>query len=185
MSTILNNLLVIAALFLSPVVWPKTGLSISWQTSGSAALMQQPSSQYYHYCYGGEFELRSNDASHAVKLSYLQRPEFSYGGFSDQEQAFALLYGGSLSSKSFLFKHAAAYLGVSQISGSITEESSATTRTYSSNGLMYAFEWGKLKDRFTASVFHSSHVGFGSGYQSEAFVAWPYIFYGAKIGWAI
>jgi len=185
MRSILRNLVFAFGCIAIIALRTQDGFAIAWQTSASGAVMQQPSSQYYHYCYGGEFQIRSNDSARGLKISFLQRPEFNYGGFTDQESAIAVMYGGTLSSKSFLFNNAAAFVGASQIDGFIRENATNTTRKFSSSGLIYAFEWGKLRDRFTAALFHSSHIGFGSDYQSEAFVAWPYIFYGAKVGWAL
>jgi hypothetical protein len=62
-------------------------------------LMQQPSSQYYHYVYGGQFDIARNDDVAYMRLQYLQRPAFKNAGFVDQDLSSALFFGKSVLKK--------------------------------------------------------------------------------------
>jgi len=161
-------------------------LAISYSVGPAAGLMQQPTSQYYHYVYGSYAEVSTDDRKVYLKALYLERPRFNASGFSDQEFVGFGFIGTQLTSakKPYAIN---ALVGGGKISGYIRQnnsdgEQSYSSRSYALNGAALGVEASMTFSKFHASLFHQTFIGLSSQEDYDADVVWPFNFFVAKIG---
>lgn len=161
----------------------------SYSVLSSAGLMQQPTSHYYHFVYGGSGQAEFFEQKFLVRGSYLQRPKFEEAGFVDQDSG-AFAFVGSQIAGNKIFG-VTALIGGGRINGYIraTDEyyssEDAPERSYSISGLSTALEasarWGSLH----VAVNHQTFVGYVDREQLNAYVGWPYNFFLVNVGFTL
>jgi hypothetical protein len=150
-----------------------SSLAATLRPSVLVGLMAPPSSQYYHYVYGGQVDLARRFDTSLVRVQYLQRPAFTETGYTDQDfSALAMLGTSVLGKKEF---GVTALFGGGYVWGYIkASENPDDKNSYKLPGLAVALEarWSpKLIDvRFAHQVL----VAHESKDQLKAYVAWPF-----------
>lgn len=142
-----------------------------------AGLMQQPSSQYYHYVYGGQLDLaRAEDASF-IRGQYLERPVFRHGGFQDQDFSAAVLFGARvLKHKNF---GVSAVLGGGYAWGYLKEDEQENPRrqTYRLPGVATGVEGRWSNSWIDIRLSHQLMICQNDNEQLQAHVAWPFTWF--------
>jgi hypothetical protein len=137
-------------------------------------LMQQPSSQYYHYVYGGQLDLaRQNDVA-ILRLQYIERPAFRNAGYVDQDFSGAVLFGKSVLTTGNIGVNA--LVGGGYTWGYIKDDSDVAPRreAYRLPGITTSLEakWGTSSIDFRLA--QQMMICQNSKTQAEAYVAWPF-----------
>jgi hypothetical protein len=161
------------------------GQAIAWKISSNSAVMQQPTSHYYHYCYGLDIDVSSADQRIGWRIQYIERPEFSSGGFKDKEYLSSSLLMSKLTKRKNHGLHAG--FGIAQLNGYIKSENGdingVSERTVTMNGPSASIEYAGQYAGLSGAIFHQTFIGYVSQKQIETRVAWPYNFFGIKIGY--
>ncbi|MEI6398827.1 MAG: hypothetical protein WCO71_08665 [Pseudomonadota bacterium] len=140
-------------------------------------LMQQPSSQYYHYVYGGQLDLaRKNDVA-MLRLQYLERPAFRNAGYVDQDFSAAAMFGKSVLRIGNIGVNA--LVGGGYAWGYIKDDADVAPRreAYRLPGIATSLEakWGTNNIDFRLA--HQMMICQSSKVQAEAYVAWPFTWF--------
>ena len=155
----------------------------------TAGVLQQPTSHYYHACYGFGIEAANDKKSLITRLHYMERPEFSTQiasedgqpvRYVDKESGGFLTLGTRLSrtQKHGLF----AYFGLGQMTGYI-RSSDGIKRGFSLPGPTASIEYQKQFGNMFVTIGHQTFAGYVDRTQLYAFVAWPYNIFNLNIGY--
>jgi hypothetical protein len=146
-------------------------------TLGSAGgLMQQPSSEYYHFVQGAFVQLITSQSNHGVRLSYWERPVFRSNSFQDQEF-------GAVAVAQFAVRRGKNWrgnlgIGAGRVQGYISALDERGVRTTSSrfhiDGLASELSLQWKLGRLHFGIDHGMMIGLGPKIETEAYVAWPY-----------
>ena len=152
---------------------PEARAASAWPTL-LPGLMQQPSSQYYHYVYGGQLDFaRKNDVA-MLRLQYLERPAFRNAGYIDQDFSAAAMFGKSVLNVGNIGINA--LVGWGYTWGYIKDDTDVAPRRegYRLTGVATSLEakWGTTNIDFRLA--HQMMVCQNSKTQAEAYVAWPF-----------
>lgn len=155
----------------------------------SAGVLQQPTSHYYHACYGVSIEAANNRQSFVLRINYLERPEFATEVTSESEDKIRYTdkeYGGFLTLGTKLTKQPKhglfAYFGGGRMAGQI-RASDRQERSFSLPGLTAAIEYQRQFGNVILAAGHQTFAGYVDQAQLYAFVAWPYNIFNASIGY--
>lgn len=139
-----------------------------------AGLMQQPSSQYYHYVYGGQLDLARKEDAAFMRAQYLERPAFRRAGFVDQDFSAALLFGARV----FKYKDLGinAVIGGGYAWGYLKEDAVdvPARESYRLPGIATGIEgrwtgkWIDIRAAYQHMICQNDRD------QLEAYVAWPF-----------
>jgi len=147
-------------------------------------LMQQPTSNYYHACYGAHLDL-GNQKTFVMRTIYVERPEFDALGYRDKEFAYFLMAGRDVTKSK---GHGlTAFAGIGQLEGYITanaETGSIETRRYEVPGPTFAAEYYLKVGPLNLSAGHQTLIGYHNSRQLSARVAWPYNFFTTTVGYS-
>jgi hypothetical protein len=141
--------------------------------SALVGFMAPPSSQYYHYVYGGQVDLARNMDSSLMRIQYLQRPAFSKSGYTDQDfSALAMIGTSVLGKKEF---GVTALAGGGYVWGYIKASNNPDDKnSYKLPGLAVALE-ARWSPKFIDVRFaHQVLIAHESQDQLKAYVAWPF-----------
>lgn len=161
----------------------------SLAVSTSAGVMQQPTSHYYHACYGMNLDAATDKQNFLARISYVERPEFVTSvatdtnqktRFADKEFAGFVLIGSKLTKTRSHGLYA--LFGAGQMRGYITS-STNLDRKFSLPGVTAMAEYQVQKKQLVFAAGHQTFVGYVDKTQLNALVAWPYNFFQASIGY--
>ena len=158
--------------------------AMSVDVATNACVMQQPTSHYYHLCYGAEVGVASKSERIGMKLAYAERPEFNSGGFADKESLTSLRLTTKLTKAKDHGLHAG--FGVGQLYGYIKsseEFDGVSMRDYFMLGPIATIAYNIYLGNFYVRAHHETFVGYVNEQQVRTYVAWPYNFYGIKTGY--
>lgn len=155
----------------------------------TAGVMQQPTSHYYHACYGTSIDASTEKQGFVARVSYIERPEFSTTvtsetsektQFHDKEYAIFGLFG----TKATKTRSHGLYVffGGGRVNGYINS-SSGLDRKFSLPGASAVAEYQLHKNNFILAAGHQTFAGYVDDVQLKALVAWPYNFFHASIGY--
>lgn len=159
---------------------PFQAQAISVRPIAATGVMQQPTSQYYHWIYGGILDVGPTDDL-SVRASYFERPAFRSAGYVDQEFLSFLQAGGSISRRSVFDIYG--YVGAGRVWGYIKEDlpkenaDTAKRETFSMPALALSMEAGISVGLLDLRLGHSMAVCLGANDQIKTKVAWPYSTY--------
>lgn len=159
------------------------GQAITVNFGALAATITQPSSQYFHYAYGGYIAIASDKDTVVARISYLERPVFSSAGFSDQDSYGQLAFGGQVGQWGSLRVNS--LVGLGQVYGYLISSQDDESRSYSLRGLSLLAEAGWSFEQMSIYFGHDLFVGRGSAEHTEAFVFWPYTVFYFRLGMRI
>ena len=160
--------------------------AIAIKGSTSVGLMQQPTSHYYLFSYGGQADVSTDGDGFIARIQYVERPEFRTTGFRDKDYGTFGLVGtklGKISTHGFY-----AFFGVGQMAGYTKAVADApgiiqdATRNYSLNGPTASLEYLARLGPVDFSVGHQTFIGFVDKGEMQAYVAWPYNFFSTSVG---
>jgi hypothetical protein len=161
-----------------------------WVAGPHAGLMQQPTSQYYHFVYGGYVGVQTEAQRIGLRYQYFERPRFSAAGFEEQEFGHFVFIGGKITDpKKPYGLHA--YLGGGKVSGYIKKEEQTNPdihypkRRYAINGATLAIDAAIRVSKFEFAIGHQHFTGISSREEFDSHVGWPFNFYSVKIGLAL
>jgi hypothetical protein len=164
--------------------------AVTVKLAPTGAMMLQPSSSWYHAAFGLTLDLQTKDQKFVTRLAALERPEFKANGYEDKDWAGFFLFGSKVASTKFLrLEHSInAFAGPARVGGSIRSTHSfdeVKKRSFAMNGPAFGLEWSTRLGSVEVAAGHMMFVGFGDETQSRAFVAWPWNFFTATLGWLI
>lgn len=145
------------------------------RTGVISGVMQQPSSQYFHGIYGGQFDLGLDSELILLRGSYLERPAFRSAGFEDQERgAFGFIGTKLTKSASSGFYGFAGYGAMWGYTKSLDENPSEDAFRIPGPilGLEYALQFGAA----ALQISHMTFLGYRGMGQLSALVSWPYTY---------
>lgn len=150
-----------------------SSLAATLRPSALVGLMTPPSSQYYHYVYGGQIDLARRFDSSLLRIQYLQRPAYTKSGYTDQDFSALGMVGTSVMGKKEY--GVTALLGGGYVWGYIKASENLDDRnSYKLPGLAVALE-AKWSPKFIDVRFaHQVFIGHESQDQLKAYVAWPF-----------
>lgn len=140
-------------------------------------LMQQPSSQYYHYVYGGQFDLARKEDAAFMRVQYLERPAFHHAGYVDQDFSGALMFGARV------LKHG--NLGISAVIGGgyawgyLKEDAAENPQreAYRLPGVATGIEGRWSIKHVDVRISHQLMICQNDRAQLAAYVAWPFTWF--------
>ncbi len=144
--------------------------------------MQQPTSQYYHLVYGGYGELGREDRKFLTRLTYMERPKFKSAGFTDQEFGGFAMVGTNLTDvkKAYGLN---TFLGCGRMFGYIAaNEADLPKRNYAISGVTLVLEGYLQFYGIDLGIGLQNFTGLVSREEFKTYVAWPYNFYMARLG---
>jgi len=142
------------------------------------ALMQQPTSQYYHEMNGFYADIFKATDSLTLRIQYLERPEFKAVGFRDKEYAGFVNLGTRVTPGSRYF--ISSFLGWGRFSGYIKQDATEEItdpgphRSYKITGVSLSGYLNAQVSRVHLAIGVQSFTGFSSQSQLESYVGWPY-----------
>jgi hypothetical protein len=143
--------------------------------------MVQPSSNYYHFVYGGYLETGTDERGFLFRGGHVERPVFRSAGYADQDSASYVLVGTQLTRTSL--QRFSAFAGGGAVRGYMKEDRDHGERaSYQIRGLMTAIEYQLDLIGLNLGVAHHAFIGFSSKEELRAYVAWPYNFLLLKMG---
>lgn len=152
-------------------------------------IMKQPSSNYYHFTYGGYGEFGNEKETILLRIGYVERPLYSELGFQDQESMiFAILGTKILNNK---WHGLYAYFGYGEVTGFIKADDNidpnlqGVKRDFRLPGPTAAIEYNLRLFKLDIALSHQTLIGYTDNEQLRAYVAWPYNFIFLKIGMSI
>lgn len=151
----------------------------------TGGVMTQPTSNYYHFVYGGIAEAGLESQALMFRAGYLERPAFKAAGFIDQEFCGFAMIGTKVFARGG--DGVVSFIGWGEMTGTIERDVDAGVpsdkRRYKLPGptLSLAYRW-RLKN-LSASIGHQTLIGFADKAQTEARVAWPFNFLLLDVGW--
>jgi hypothetical protein len=155
----------------------------------SGGVLQQPTSHYYHACYGLGLEAASDRQSIIGRISYIERPEFGTEVESETGERIRFRdkdYGGFVTVGTKLTKQPKhglfAYFGGGRVAGYI-RTSNGESRGFALPGLTTIVEYQAQVGRFVFAAGHQTFAGYVDTAQLYAFVAWPYNVFNASMGY--
>jgi hypothetical protein len=139
-----------------------------------AGLMQQPSSQYYHYVYGGQLDVARKDDAAYLRLQYIERPAFKSAGFIDQDFSSSLFFGKSVLKQGGL--GIGALIGAGYAWGYLKEaEGSAPKReAYRMPGFGAGIEGKWANKSIDIRASYQTLICQNDRSQFDYYVAWPF-----------
>lgn len=161
--------------------------AVTYKFGGLSGVMQQPSSNYFHYIYGVYGEINNKNNGLSLRVGYLERPLFEAVGFVDQEFFRFVEIGSNLNvAKGHdIYVH----MGGGEVNGFIKVDKHNSyqlirgeDRYFSLKGLALAMEYVFSFSMFEMALSQLSFVGYGNDAQFKAYVAWPYHFTFLRIG---
>lgn len=161
--------------------------AVTVKAATTVGLMQQPTSHYYLFSYGGEAELQSDAEGGILRFQYVERPEFRTTGFRDKDFGGFVLAGTKLGKEKGRGLYA--FLGLGQMAGYTKSVAGAPgigvpeTRHYALNGPTAALEYLARLGPIDFALGHQTFVGFVDRAEMQAYVAWPYNFFSASMGY--
>lgn len=163
------------------LLFSHTAGAATFKIGSLGGLMTQPTSNYFHAVYGASAEVARNDGRLAARVGYLERPQFTSAGFTDQE-FFGYAQVGTKLTRSKA--HGLwAFMGPGQTTGYVRAEPDdiwngavPPTRHHRVPGLTLAMEYSYQWAAFEGAITHQILVGHTSDEQLRAYVAWPYHF---------
>lgn len=137
-------------------------------------LMQQPSSQYYHYVYGGQLDIARKDDVAYMRLQYLERPAFESAGFIDQDFSAAVFFGKSVLKRGGF--GVSALVGAGQNWGYLKEAKVDNPRreAYRMPGIGTALEAKWSSARVDLRVSYQTMICQNDRELFDYYVAWPF-----------
>ncbi len=165
--------LVVAAMFWT---WrtPTELSAASLRPTVVTGLMQQPSSQYYHYVYGGQVDIARKDDAAYMRLQYLERPAFRSAGYVDQDFSAALFFGKSVYKKGPL--GIGALIGTGYNWGYLKEIAgdAPSREAYRMPGIGTGIEGKWSTDRLDVRLSYQTMICQNDRSQIDYYVAWPF-----------
>lgn len=162
------------------MLMPFRALAVSMRPVAVTGVMQQPTSQYYHWIYGGMFDVGPTPGL-SLRASYFERPAFHSAGYVDQEfLAFAQM-GGLIARKSIIDIYG--FIGGGRVWGYLKEDNSevASTpvrrETFAMPAAAFSMEASLSLGLVDMRIGHSQIVCMGTSDQVKSKVAWPYTTY--------
>lgn len=147
--------------------------AVVYRIDSSAGLMQQPSSQYYHYTYGGSLSLGIESYQAFMKVNYFERPKFESNGFEDQDYGTFLQFGKKVNKAKW--HGLVAYFGYGVMQGHVKKDGeNSETRRYELEGFTLTLEYEVILKSLRFALNHQTFVGIASKSDLEAYVAWPF-----------
>lgn len=159
---------------------PACAFAISMRPTAATGLMQQPTSQYYHWIYGGMVDVGPTP-NLSLRGSYFERPAFHNAGFVDQEFLAFMQGGGSITQKSIFDIYG--FIGGGRVWGYIKDEASVDgltpmrRETFAMSALALTMEAGLSFAYMDLRLGHSQILCMGTSEQIKNKVAWPYSTY--------
>ena len=160
--------------------------AVTVKAATTAGLMQQPTSHYYLFSYGAEAEVQSDSEGAILRLQYIERPEFRTMGFRDKDYGGFVLAGTKLGKEKSRGLYA--FIGLGQMAGYTKSVAGAPgisrpeTRYYALNGPTASLEYLAHLGPVDLAIGHQTFVGFVDKDEMQAYVAWPYNFFSASMG---
>jgi hypothetical protein len=139
-----------------------------------SGLMQQPTSQYYHFTYGAQMDVARKEDAAIVRWQYLERPAFRRVGYVDQDFSGAMFFGTNvLKSGQFGVN---ALVGGGYAWGYLKEEGVASPKRegYKLPGMATALEARWTTSLVDVRLAHQVLICQNSKAQLQAYVAWPF-----------
>lgn len=170
----------LAALVGLLLLTPNSAFAVSIRPVAATGVMQQPTSQYYHWMYGGIFDVGPTP-NLSLRGSYFERPAFHSAGFVDQEFMSFIQGGGSITRKNVFDIYG--FAGLGRVWGYIKEDlakddpAPIRRETYSMPSIVLSMEAGVALAALDLRIGHSQIVCMGSRDQVSTKVAWPYTSY--------
>ena len=177
-------------LIILSVAYPGFAFAGTFHVGATHGLMKQPSSQYYHFIYGGYAEYQLQNRRLSFRSHYVERPKFKSAGFSDQDYGYFTHIGTNLTNTKKTHG-LSAYAGIGKMAGYISvnktehPEINKPRRSYQLNGASFLMEAYYKLGFLQFSAGHQSFTGFTNQSDFDADVAWPYLFYYAQVGAAL
>lgn len=168
------------------LLWgPQAAFGATYRLSGTAGVMQQPTSNFYHAVYGANADVGTDRADVVLRLSYFERPVFRSMGYVDKDYGWSGLLGGKLTDAKSHGLYA--YVGGGKVAGFIqtrttAREGESTTRSFALPGITAAVEYDWQVRGMTFGFEHQTLIAFGDSAQTAAFVAWPYNLFLLSLG---
>ena len=158
----------------------------TYRLSATTGVMQQPTSNYYHFVYGGQADVGTDKDSILLRASYFERPAYRSVGFIDKDYGWSGLLGTKLTKtkKHGLF----AFIGLGKVAGYIKTQAAnegtvdPKSRSFDLTGINAAMEYAWQIGRLALGIQHQSLIAFADRSQTEAFVAWPYNLFLLSVG---
>ncbi len=182
----MRDLVLLISTIIFATTFNSSSFAIELKAGAKSGVMVQPTSSYYHFVYGGLLEASFFTRKLIVRASYIERPEFSHNGFSDQEFGTFGHIGSQLTKTK---THGlTAFLGYGQMIGYVKYEEESlpeNKRSFIVKGPSALLEYHVKLAQLDFSVAHQSFTGVASDEQLDAFVAWPYgfIFFNTSYYW--
>lgn len=155
----------------------------------SGGVLQQPTSHYYHACYGLGLEAASDKQGVIGRIHYIERPEFETEVESETGERIRFQdkdYGGFVTVGTKLTKQPKhglfAYFGAGRVAGYI-RTSDGQSRGFALPGLTTIVEYQAQVASFVFAAGHQTFAGYVDTAQLYAFVAWPYNVFNASMGY--
>lgn len=150
-----------------------SALAATLRPSALVGFMTPPSSQYYHYVYGGQVDLARSFDSSLMRIQYLQRPAYSKSGYTDQDFSALAMIGTSVMGKKEY--GITALTGGGLVWGYIkASENQDDKNSYRLPGLAVAIEARWSPKYIDVRFAHQVLIGHESQDQLKAYVAWPF-----------
>ena len=162
------------------MLMPCRAFAVSMRPVAVTGVMQQPTSQYYHWIYGGMFDVGPTP-NYSLRASYFERPAFHSAGYVDQEFLAFAQGGGLITRKSIVDIYG--FLGAGRVWGYLKEEEAETAlvpakrETFSMPAAALSMEAGFALGAMDVRIGHSQIVCMGTSEQLRSKVAWPYTTY--------
>lgn len=178
----------LVGLLLAQFLLARTAPAVTIVPGVSGGVMQQPTSNYYLACYGLSFDATSKDGGFIVRGSYIERPQFSQDGYSEQDRAISLMAGST--AMKILGGVVRGMIGPGRVSGFVARTAADNKtvierRSYELYGPAASIEYAYMIKKAVLALNHTTLVGFAGKDQTNALVAWPYNFYALTFGISI
>lgn len=176
------------ALFLVALFAPAQAKAVVLRVDSTAGLMQQPTSHYYHFVYGGQLSVATQTSNVIWRASYMERPAFKSLGYEDKDFGWFTTFGTKLtkSQDSGVF----AAIGAGSVGGYVKADSAKTgvlqnkSRSFRLIGPTVSLDYQAHLGPIQWSIGHQSFVGLVDRSEVTAYVAWPYNFFQTSLGFS-